>query len=159
MTELSDQIKALGALGYSYSQIRDITGASKGTISHWLGKGQKEKTTQRTNDLRKTIRDWIIADKESRPCADCGNMFRYYVTQYDHLPKYRKSFAIAKFKNHTASLDKVKAEVAKCELVCANCHAERTHLRRIEAKQHKEDVNTLLDSSSEDDNHWEDEYV
>ena len=29
------------------------------------------------------------------------------------------------------SLARLMAEIAKCEVVCANCHAERTHKRRV----------------------------
>lgn len=32
------------------------------------------------------------------------------------------------------SREEVLAEIAKCELVCANCHADRTHYRSEETK-------------------------
>lgn len=38
----------LRAKGYSYSEIVAETGYSKGLIAYHLGRGQKEKTTQRT---------------------------------------------------------------------------------------------------------------
>jgi 5-methylcytosine-specific restriction endonuclease McrA len=42
-----DKILELRAQGMSYNQIQDQTGASKGTISFHLGKGQKEKYKKR----------------------------------------------------------------------------------------------------------------
>jgi hypothetical protein len=34
------------------------------------------------------------------------------------------------------SKETLDRELAKCDLVCANCHRERTYQRRQQAKQH-----------------------
>ena len=47
-----DQILQLRAEGKTYNEIKEITGASKGTISYHCGKGQKDKTNNRTNKRR-----------------------------------------------------------------------------------------------------------
>lgn len=73
-------------------------------------------------------RKWLQDLKESLPCADCGKFYRYYVMQWDHLGD--KSFNIAEWFAKDISRSKIEAELTKCELVCANCHAERTHQRR-----------------------------
>ena len=45
--------------------------------------------------------------------------------QWDHLPEYVKVDEISSMvASHRRSL--VLAELAKCELVCANCHVMRT---------------------------------
>lgn len=70
--------------------------------------------------------------KESTPCTDCNNYYPYYVMDFDHVIG-EKYFGIA---NHSGkSLDDLKEEISKCEIVCANCHRIRTHLRRIEIKK------------------------
>jgi hypothetical protein len=48
--------------------------------------------------------------------------------EFDHKPgtKLFKISAMA-----AKSLREVLAEVAKCDVVCANCHKERTHARRV----------------------------
>ncbi len=59
------------------------------------------------------------------PCADCGERDPL-VLEFDHLGD--KRFNIAKGirdRNWTAVL----AEIAKCEVVCANCHRRRTARR------------------------------
>jgi hypothetical protein len=40
-----------------------------------------------------------------------------------------KEFGIADAMRKSMSLRRVMAEIAKCELVCANCHRIRTYLR------------------------------
>lgn len=66
--------------------------------------------------------------KESLPCTDCGVYYPYYVTQFDHTGNNKEFDIGRKGKSSWAVLER---EIAKCDLVCANCHAERTHQRRI----------------------------
>lgn len=124
-----DRIFELRAEGKTYDEIKELIGASKGTISYHLGEGQREKTNERTNATRAIIRKWLKDQKEDNPCTDCGRYYRYYQMQFDHLPEFEKHFSLSDYKTHTKDIEVVKAEVAKCELVCANCHFERTHLR------------------------------
>lgn len=64
--------------------------------------------------------------KESSPCADCGVYYPHYVMDYDHLgDKVGNVSLLVK----TASLQRVLDEIAKCDLVCSNCHRARTFLR------------------------------
>ena len=58
-------------------------------------------------------------------CADCGYNAHYAALQFDHLPGTDKKFTIAQ-KAKAYTLSRLKAEIAKCEVVCANCHAIRT---------------------------------
>lgn len=137
-------LKKLQSQGKSYKEMRDITGASKGTISYWLGEGQVEKTRGRMITTRATIDAYVQHLKEASICVDCGHHYSYWNMQFDHLPQYVKSFNISDYRTHTQDLERVKAEIAKCDLVCANCHSDRSHYRRIEAKQLKALYNHML---------------
>ena len=66
--------------------------------------------------------------KEASPCTDCGEYYPYYVMQYDHLPQYEKSFHLGNC-GRVPSVKRANEEIAKCQLVCANCHAVRTYER------------------------------
>ena len=70
------------------------------------------------------IREFILSIKAKTPCADCGQIFHHYAMDFDHLPQYEKSFEISNALN--VSRERLVAELAKCELVCANCHRVRT---------------------------------
>lgn len=73
---------------------------------------------------------WYAALKEAQACADCGGRFPAPAMQWDHLPGTEKLTDVA---NLVRGLCKARVlkEIAKCELVCANCHAVRTVSRRV----------------------------
>lgn len=73
-----------------------------------------------------------ILEQKNKPCTDCGISYPSYVMDFDHLPQYEKLFAIGRTITYHKSFKALKEELAKCELVCANCHRIRTHNRAIE---------------------------
>ena len=75
------------------------------------------------NKVRREEIDAFVRGVKDVPCIDCGIKYPYYVMQFDHLRD--KEFNISTAKNWH-SLNKIKKEVLKCEVVCANCHAVRT---------------------------------
>lgn len=137
---LKEAILFLRAEGMSYNQIQYVLMCAKSTVSYHVGDGVKEKNQARVANTRAAIRQWLKDEKENYPCTDCGNYYRYYVMQFDHLPQFEKKFHLASFKDYTQSLDVVKEERAKCDLVCANCHAERTHKRRYPGDDWEDDI-------------------
>jgi hypothetical protein len=52
---------------------------------------------------------------------------------FDHLPGSSKRLEIANLVRR-GSIGVARSEIAKCEVVCANCHAVRTFLRREQAQ-------------------------
>jgi hypothetical protein len=71
---------------------------------------------------------WLRGLKESKPCADCGRVFPHQVMQWDHRPGSEKLGDISE-DFWGRSREEILAEIAKCDLVCANCHAIRTFTR------------------------------
>ena len=63
---------------------------------------------------------------KDRPCEDCGVQYPWYVMQFDHTGA-DKTFTIGQ---SVVGIARLIEEIAKCEVVCANCHAERTHQRK-----------------------------
>jgi hypothetical protein len=128
MTMLSEQIIQLYSEGKTYSQIKETLNCSKGTISYHLGEGQKAKTRSRTKDKKDYIKRYLQEYKQGKPCADCREEYPYFVLDFDHIGS-DKLFDISQYRVHTTDINKLKDEMAKCELVCANCHRMRTHIR------------------------------
>jgi hypothetical protein len=88
----------------------------------------RELIKERTRQRRRDNRDLIKAIKENTPCVDCGIIYPYYVMDFDHLGKEAKVGNIATM-TITHGKNAILAEIAKCELVCSNCHRIRTHNR------------------------------
>jgi len=62
------------------------------------------------------------------PCVDCGERDPV-VLEFDHVDATTKAFTVGNalsYRNWQSILD----EIAKCEVVCANCHRRRTARRR-----------------------------
>lgn len=86
-------------------------------------------------DLRRRITEraaFVDAYKLARGCADCGYHDHPAALDFDHLPGTVKTYAIAEIRNRWTSPEKLATELAKCEVVCANCHRIRTSNRRKE---------------------------
>ena len=97
-----------------------------------------EAATRRARDVarnRQRQRDYLarMADyKVARGCADCGYAEHPAALHFDHLPGFVKIGGISRMWHRSPAV--VEAEIAKCEVVCANCHAVRTARRREQAK-------------------------
>lgn len=65
------------------------------------------------------------------PCADCAEIYPPYVMDFDHVRgKKIANIGSGRFHSSVVGLEK---EIAKCDVVCANCHREREHQRRMNA--------------------------
>ena len=67
--------------------------------------------------------------KEKNPCMDCKISYPYYMMDFDHV-RGKKQANVAELIN-TLSKKRIDTEIAKCEVVCSNCHRARTYLRKI----------------------------
>lgn len=84
----------------------------------------KEQYFQRNAEARERKRAFIL-ESRNKPCTDCGGVFPLPAMQHDHLSdKWKNVSALP-----SASWRQIREEIAKCEVVCANCHAIRTDAR------------------------------
>lgn len=88
----------------------------------------KGRASERNSKLLEEIRAYIRAQKDV-PCQDCGLKYPYYVMDFDHRPDEEKLYNLAEMARQKFSLEKIKQEIAKCDIVCSNCHRIRTHVR------------------------------
>lgn len=70
---------------------------------------------------------------KNRPCADCGIGYPYYVMDFDHREGETKRCLVSQ--TDKLSINAIIEETAKCDVVCSNCHRERTHQRRIKKSE------------------------
>jgi hypothetical protein len=84
-----------------------------------------ENALQRKRALGEERTRYLIDYFAANPCVDCGERDPV-VLEFDHLGD--KSFTIGaglRYRNWQSLLD----EIAKCDVVCANCHRRRTARR------------------------------
>jgi len=71
---------------------------------------------------------WLRSLKDGKPCADCGRSFPPEVMQWDHRPGFEKLVELSAAFGDWSRED-ILTEIAKCDLVCTNCHIIRTFTR------------------------------
>lgn len=67
---------------------------------------------------------------KNNTCVDCKNIFPYFKLQFDHLRD--KKFNLSAVATGKFSIKEIEEEILKCEIVCGNCHADRTFYRYID---------------------------
>jgi hypothetical protein len=94
--------------------------------AHAGAKARAREATARHRKKRQAEFRQIIRVAKSQPCADCGGSWPYYVMQFDHA-RGEKNFGIATAigKVGQITVQALREEIAKCDVVCANCHALR----------------------------------
>ena len=68
----------------------------------------------------------LLRDLRRVACHDCGGQFKPHQMDFDHRDPSTKSFNVMTGRAMLMSTARVLAEVAKCDVVCVNCHRLRT---------------------------------
>lgn len=99
---------------------------------------QRKATPAATPDLQRRREAWhrrrdaqlkFLDDLRQRPCFDCGSTYPTCVMEFDHREPSEKGYLVSQMPGRV-KLATVLAEVAKCDVVCSNCHRVRTYRRR-----------------------------
>jgi hypothetical protein len=86
----------------------------------------------------RAVRSAILQYLLSHPCVDCGENDPI-VLEFDHIGK--KDFDIGSAGGLGFGVTRILAEIAKCEVRCANCHRRKTyHERGLSHKEPKSEV-------------------
>ena len=83
--------------------------------------------------LKEAYRTLIDSTKDV-PCLDCSQRFPPECMDFDHVRG--EKFAGVGRMGHV-NLERIRLEIAKCEVVCANCHRTRTKKRRLLSSENK----------------------
>lgn len=81
----------------------------------------KARKSERVHQYFVKTRKWLYDYLCIHPCVCCGEADPV-VLEFDHLGK--KNFTIGM--NRGVSFQKIKDEVALCQVLCANCHRRKT---------------------------------
>jgi hypothetical protein len=68
----------------------------------------------------------LMLQAKDRPCVDCGVKYSPWVMDFDHKDRKTK-YAMVSSLASSGRLVAMRREIVKCDVVCSNCHRERTH--------------------------------
>jgi hypothetical protein len=72
------------------------------------------------------LREYLLDHLQRTPCVECGQRDPV-VLEFDHIGA--KVASISRLLSDAAPRRVIDSEIARCEVVCANCHRRRTALR------------------------------
>lgn len=129
--ELIEDIKNFYNSGNSCKKTAKEFGVGKTTVLKYveartiIAKSETERkkyAVQAVQKRRKKIKQMAI-DYKGGCCEKCGYNKCNEALEFHHLDPSKKDFGISS-NGHCNSWEKVKKELDKCIMVCANCHRE-----------------------------------
>lgn len=93
------------------------------------GDGESYRRIRRDGRLRRAgiARAFVVEHLREHACSDCSET-DIVVMEFDHV-RGKKLGNVSEMVSNGMHLTRVAAEIAKCEVVCANCHRRRTAKR------------------------------
>lgn len=84
---------------------------------------------KRLKTRRAVLQDWLREFKTTVKCNRCPESHPATI-QFHHCDPTIKEINLASAALSGWSIDRIKAEIAKCEIICANCHAKEHWLQK-----------------------------
>lgn len=142
-SKLSIDIQSLWHQGFTKTEIADTLVCSRKTVyNHTVHLGRcatklkrtarKENNKWNNGKNRVASKEYVSSYLDTHHCVDCGNSDKR-VLEFDHV-RGVKSFIISLGAQAGTNIDKIKEEIEKCEVRCANCHRIVTCERRKVSK-------------------------
>ena len=100
-------------------------------VKHRFGPEIVERRRQNRQARRHVIAEWFVSLKSSLVCARCGEDHPGCL-QFHHADPTQKEIGVSDAVRRGWSRKRILAELAKCEVLCANCHAKHHAKERME---------------------------
>jgi hypothetical protein len=84
---------------------------------------RREQVKANSARYRKQIEKFLVDFLRNNPCVNCGET-NILTLQFDHITD--KRYNVSCLIRHS-SLQLIKNEISKCQVLCANCHSIKTH--------------------------------
>ncbi len=82
-----------------------------------------EKQKEYKSELRELVNNY-----KSKPCMDCGQTYSPWIMDLDHRDRTTKVASVARLISDGTQKQIILDELTKCDVVCANCHRQRTYM-------------------------------
>ena len=87
----------------------------------------KEYHQQKSREYRAARRQYVADQKMARGCEQCGYNKHPAALHLDHIKPQQKSVTVSKMISEGYPYTAIDAEMDKCRVLCANCHAIHSH--------------------------------
>lgn len=100
--------------------------STKRRVEYYIDNKEKETDLRKNRSIK--IKEWFLEFKKTLKCSRCAES-RWYVLDFHHISD--KEINIAEAINGRYSIDRIKNEIAKCIVLCSNCHRDLHYHERI----------------------------
>lgn len=100
-------------------------GKERGLANYYANQAHHYAVAQARTQRIKDFLDWL----RTLPCYDCHVSYPPYVMDFDHREGEEKIAPISWLRKSRAAQETLLNEIPKCDIVCSNCHRQRTHSR------------------------------
>lgn len=97
--------------------------------AYYVNTGQRSNQRIRTKRNRKKLKERYLEWKRSQWCWVCTETASECLDLH-HLDPTQKDFEVSKLASSCGSWKKIEQEIAKCAVLCSNCH-RKVHSGRI----------------------------
>lgn len=102
----------------------DETWESLTSFQRWYYKNREDKL-ERNKQHRRRRREWLKDYKSERGCSRCDE--EHPACLDFHHTSDDKEHNVANMANDGYSKERIKEEIEKCVILCANCHRKETY--------------------------------
>ena len=84
-------------------------------------RNNKQKQREYVDQRRKVLKEWYDNYKSNLNCQNCSENHPACI-EFHHLDPNEKEIEIAQCWNKGWSIERTLTEIAKCQVLCSNCH-------------------------------------
>ncbi|MBI5954475.1 MAG: hypothetical protein HY865_22690 [Chloroflexi bacterium] len=99
--------------------------------SNWYERNkeyQKENAKKHRDEYRQKAKEFVWDYLSSHPCTSCGESDPHAL-EFHHA-RGNKESEVSRMVGNGTSIETIKAEIEKCDVLCANCHRKLTGKER-----------------------------
>lgn len=88
-------------------------------------KEERARCLEKRNKNKENNKTKLLEFLKNKKCEDCGEK-DVVVLEFDHIDPKTKKFSIGDAISSGKTWKRIKIEIDKCRILCANCHRRRT---------------------------------
>lgn len=119
-----EEAARLRSSGLTYEKVGERMGVGAAQVHRWLNP-ERHAVAQRRRRERVSA---VLCEAKDVPCVDCGGRFPPICMDFDHkdsektvkLTDWARRIGVSE-----VAIKRLREEIARCDVVCANCHRIR----------------------------------